>query len=233
MERQSCQICLDENDEIIIKPCKCRYVHRSCLDKWIHEKQKSSCEICGVTYQFHRIEQIILFKSVIDIFLFIVLPHFLLILVFYPFVALTTNEHYFLGYFIQIHLICFYIVGTEYTLKILSNRYFQSLFFFIQFHFINTSIYKLIICIIGFLVMYSDSKIYLAIFWNYRLMEMKKSQIINQTRNFDNFSYTKGDFKSVLLKQIIPIVLQQLKEYQIKNLEDSIHVLINYIETRF
>ena len=49
-----CRICYDNTDEELIEPCKCsgsmRYVHRSCLDKWIYHKKDNICPVCKSEY---------------------------------------------------------------------------------------------------------------------------------------------------------------------------------------
>ena len=50
-----CRICL-ETDETVIRPCLCKGtaggVHNKCLEKWLEESGKNSCEICRADY--HR-----------------------------------------------------------------------------------------------------------------------------------------------------------------------------------
>ena len=45
-----CRICFDTTDEPLIEPCKCsgsmRWVHNSCLQKWINIKKNTKCPVC-------------------------------------------------------------------------------------------------------------------------------------------------------------------------------------------
>ena len=46
-----CRICFeDDTNEPLLAPCDCsgsmRWVHKSCLQKWIHMKQSSQCPVC-------------------------------------------------------------------------------------------------------------------------------------------------------------------------------------------
>ena len=46
-----CRICFeDDTNETLFSPCKCsgtmRWVHNSCLQKWIHIKKNSRCPVC-------------------------------------------------------------------------------------------------------------------------------------------------------------------------------------------
>ena len=47
-----CTICLENNDNILIYPCKCKNpIHIDCLITWISYKKKIVCEICKVEYK--------------------------------------------------------------------------------------------------------------------------------------------------------------------------------------
>lgn len=50
-----CRICYDETDEPLIAPCKCsgsiKWVHESCLKKWIESSNKEICPQCNVEYK--------------------------------------------------------------------------------------------------------------------------------------------------------------------------------------
>lgn len=56
-----CRICLENNDEELIFPCKCKgthkYIHASCLDKWRHSNVNSKnykyCELCKYKYKYY------------------------------------------------------------------------------------------------------------------------------------------------------------------------------------
>ncbi|VDP67418.1 unnamed protein product [Echinostoma caproni] len=51
-----CRICLEEGDpeRVLLSPCRCKgtvgLVHRHCLQRWILESGKPSCELCGYAY---------------------------------------------------------------------------------------------------------------------------------------------------------------------------------------
>jgi hypothetical protein len=48
-ETSVCYICMSSED-ILIKPCQCKYVHQTCLDQWIETNHKNTCEICDQPY---------------------------------------------------------------------------------------------------------------------------------------------------------------------------------------
>ena len=55
-----CRICFeDDNNETLFSPCKCspckcsgsmKWIHNSCLQKWIHTKKNSICPVCKEEY---------------------------------------------------------------------------------------------------------------------------------------------------------------------------------------
>ena len=54
-----CRICFDHKQEKLISPCKCsgtmKWVHKSCLDKWIYFKKSNICPVCKKEYIFDQI----------------------------------------------------------------------------------------------------------------------------------------------------------------------------------
>ena len=58
-ERPECRICFEcDAGEPLIEPCKCsgsmKYVHKSCLQKWIYHKGDSVCNVCKETCRIER-----------------------------------------------------------------------------------------------------------------------------------------------------------------------------------
>ncbi|XP_012556774.1 uncharacterized protein LOC100201468 isoform X1 [Hydra vulgaris] len=49
-----CRYCYNIEDENLITPCRCsgssKFVHKSCLEKWLTLKNKNECEICKTKY---------------------------------------------------------------------------------------------------------------------------------------------------------------------------------------
>tara|TARA_Y100000389_G_scaffold196477_1_gene229464 strand:+ start:11713 stop:12216 length:504 start_codon:yes stop_codon:yes gene_type:complete len=45
-----CRICFDSTEEKVISPCECdgsmKWVHKSCLEKWIHHSGNITCPVC-------------------------------------------------------------------------------------------------------------------------------------------------------------------------------------------
>ncbi|KAK3863828.1 hypothetical protein Pcinc_030431 [Petrolisthes cinctipes] len=88
--KRYCWVCYasDEDDETApwVKPCKCRgttkWVHQSCLQRWVDEKQKGNstvkvnCPQCGVEYfiAFPNMGQLMLFLDRVDAFIYKVCP---------------------------------------------------------------------------------------------------------------------------------------------------------------
>lgn len=88
--KRYCWVCYasDEDDEAApwVKPCKCRgttkWVHQSCLQRWVDEKQKGNstikvnCPQCGVEYfiAFPNMGQLMLFLDRVDAFIYKVCP---------------------------------------------------------------------------------------------------------------------------------------------------------------
>ncbi|XP_051168023.1 E3 ubiquitin-protein ligase MARCHF2-like [Leptopilina boulardi] len=55
----SCRICYDSQRNMqIVFPCKCKgsigAIHLTCLEKWLEESNRSSCELCGHEFQVER-----------------------------------------------------------------------------------------------------------------------------------------------------------------------------------
>ncbi|XP_076042630.1 E3 ubiquitin-protein ligase MARCHF5-like [Oratosquilla oratoria] len=89
-EEKYCWVCYasDADDETApwVKPCKCRgttkWVHQSCLQRWVDEKQKGNstvkvnCPQCGVQYliAFPNMGQLMLFLDRVDAFIYLVCP---------------------------------------------------------------------------------------------------------------------------------------------------------------
>ena len=50
-----CRYCYNIEDENLITPCRCsgssKYVHKSCLEKWLTMKNRNECEICKAKYK--------------------------------------------------------------------------------------------------------------------------------------------------------------------------------------
>lgn len=52
IDNNICTICLENNDNILIFPCKCKNpIHIDCLITWISYKKKFVCEICKDEYK--------------------------------------------------------------------------------------------------------------------------------------------------------------------------------------
>lgn len=61
-EPRQCRICLGEEGDDLISPCRCRggsqYVHRACLQAWRQSNQGDAyyqCNVCLFRYRFHRL----------------------------------------------------------------------------------------------------------------------------------------------------------------------------------
>lgn len=56
---QPCQICFDdESTELVFHPCPCKYVHKSCMKRWLetteNEQYTKQCEICHHEYDIEN-----------------------------------------------------------------------------------------------------------------------------------------------------------------------------------
>jgi E3 ubiquitin-protein ligase DOA10 len=55
MEKE-CRICFEKTKEPLINPCKCsgsmKWVHKSCLDKWLHFKKSNICPVCKSEFTY-------------------------------------------------------------------------------------------------------------------------------------------------------------------------------------
>ncbi|XP_034941786.1 E3 ubiquitin-protein ligase MARCH3-like [Chelonus insularis] len=76
-QESGCRICYDNTIRYpIIYPCKCKgtmgAIHLSCLERWLEESNRSSCELCG--YQFD-IERTPRYSALRSIFIWICLKH--------------------------------------------------------------------------------------------------------------------------------------------------------------
>lgn len=60
MEKE-CRICFEKSKEPLINPCKCsgsmEWVHKSCLDKWLHFKKSNICPVCKSEFVFDTLSQ--------------------------------------------------------------------------------------------------------------------------------------------------------------------------------
>ena len=60
MEKE-CRICFEKSKEPLINPCKCsgsmEWVHKSCLDKWLHFKKSNICPVCKSEFVFNTLSQ--------------------------------------------------------------------------------------------------------------------------------------------------------------------------------
>lgn len=88
--KRYCWVCYasDEDDETApwVKPCRCRgttkWVHQSCLQRWVDEKQKGNstikvnCPQCGIEYHiaFPNMGQLMLFLDRVDALIYKVCP---------------------------------------------------------------------------------------------------------------------------------------------------------------
>ena len=56
----TCRICL-ESSGTLISPCNCRgtsgYIHKECLEMWMNESNRQSCEICQYEYNVTEVSQ--------------------------------------------------------------------------------------------------------------------------------------------------------------------------------
>ncbi|XP_029050796.1 E3 ubiquitin-protein ligase MARCHF3-like isoform X1 [Osmia bicornis bicornis] len=58
-EEIQCRICYDSTQQLpIIYPCKCKgtmgAIHLKCLEHWLEESNRNSCELCGHQYEVRR-----------------------------------------------------------------------------------------------------------------------------------------------------------------------------------
>ena len=64
-----CRICFDSTSEPLIQPCKCsgtmKYVHTSCLQKWILHKKNYTCPVCKEEFTIERTQ----FQSIVSFLL--------------------------------------------------------------------------------------------------------------------------------------------------------------------
>ncbi|KAK0075921.1 hypothetical protein PV325_006173 [Microctonus aethiopoides] len=55
---EGCRICYDTTRCPIIYPCKCKgtmgAIHLLCLERWLEESNRSSCELCGYRFDVER-----------------------------------------------------------------------------------------------------------------------------------------------------------------------------------
>ncbi|XP_015607157.1 E3 ubiquitin-protein ligase MARCH3-like [Cephus cinctus] len=59
IEEVYCRICYDTDARVqIIYPCKCKgtmgAIHLECLERWLEESNRNSCELCGQQFQVER-----------------------------------------------------------------------------------------------------------------------------------------------------------------------------------
>ncbi|XP_072751340.1 E3 ubiquitin-protein ligase MARCHF3 [Anoplolepis gracilipes] len=70
MEDVNCRICYDPNQELpIIYPCKCKgtmgAIHLKCLERWLEESNRNSCELCGYEFQVERTPRYKVLRSIV------------------------------------------------------------------------------------------------------------------------------------------------------------------------
>ncbi|KAG5305579.1 MARH3 ligase, partial [Acromyrmex insinuator] len=70
MEDVNCRICYDPNQELpIMYPCKCKgtmgAIHLKCLERWLEESNRNSCELCGHEFRMERTPRYKVLRSVI------------------------------------------------------------------------------------------------------------------------------------------------------------------------
>ncbi|XP_014467833.1 PREDICTED: E3 ubiquitin-protein ligase MARCH3-like [Dinoponera quadriceps] len=58
-EDANCRICYDPNQELpVVYPCRCKgtmgAIHLKCLERWLEEGNRNSCELCGQEFRVER-----------------------------------------------------------------------------------------------------------------------------------------------------------------------------------
>jgi hypothetical protein len=138
-----CQICLESDGEII-KPCRCRWTHRKCLNEWrVHHKADAAfhaCEICRFQYELdvqqesvwlaRRRTTVLLLRLLWDLVCVLgaveagaCLAAFTLRLMdsggegTRPLASALSADHHWLAYWLWGHLLFFFVVGVVVMIK--------------------------------------------------------------------------------------------------------------------